>query len=125
MTWILSWMPSIILLCYNNKKKETENKEFKIDYKPDYNTWKKQMEVYKDNKEKAHSFLWERYSLNMQVQIKSSTNYESTIQGNPIELLKVIKEYSLNYQTNKYDMDIVMDAINNFAILQQKKEENL
>ena len=53
----------------------------------------------------------------MQAQIKSHTSYETTIQGNPIELLKVIKKYSLNYQTNKYDMDIVMDTLNDFAML--------
>ena len=41
----------------NADKKDAENEEFKIDYKMDYDAWKKWVEVYRDNKEKMHTFL--------------------------------------------------------------------
>jgi hypothetical protein len=61
----------------------------------------------------------------MQNKIKARTNYESSIQNNPIELLKAIKQHALNYQEYRYEMSIITDALRTMINLKQKENESL
>ena len=54
-------------------------------------------------------------------QIKLYKTFVDNLKREPIKLLKIIKEYSLNYLANKYDIMIILDALQNFVILKQKK----
>ena len=44
------------------------------------------------------------------------------MKGASIQLLKIVKKYSLNYLANKYDMIIILDALRNFINLWQKNK---
>jgi hypothetical protein len=52
----------------------------------------------------------ERCAKGMKNKIKSRTDY-ATIQQDPIEPLKAIKEHTLNYQEQHYKHMIVLDAM--------------
>ena len=61
----------------------------------------------------------------MKQQIESHKTFVDHVKSEPIELLKIIKKYLLNYLANKYDMLIILDALQNFVNLRQKKDESL
>ena len=73
------------------------------------------------SKPKAYAFLWERCTKGMKNKIESHTNY-ATIQQDPIELLKAIKEHALNYQEQCYKHLIILDAT--VALLNTKQQDN-
>ena len=45
------------------------------------------------------------------------TDYEDSLYNNPIELLKAIKQHSLNYQDKLYPMKIIGDAFRAISIV--------
>ena len=53
------------------------------------------------------------------------TNFKTTIEDNPIELLKMIKKNALNYQEYKYLLTIITDLIKNLFNTCQHKGESL
>ena len=55
----------------------------------------------------------------------SRSNFESDIYNNPINLLKSIKEHSLNFQETHYKMLIISDALKSLVSTRQKENENL
>ena len=61
----------------------------------------------------------------MQKNITSGWDYDSLIYNNPITLLQVIKEHSLNYQENRYEMAIILDAFRSTFTSRQKGREIL
>jgi elongation factor P hydroxylase len=71
----------------------------------------KRKQSYEDIKIKAHAIIWERCAKGMQVKIKSRKNSEDNIKNNRIELLKAVRQHSLNYQEHRYEMSIILDAL--------------
>jgi hypothetical protein len=60
----------------------------------------------------------------MKNKIESRTDY-ATIQQDPIELLKAIKEHALNYQEQQYKHMIVLDAMTTLFGTKQQDNESL
>ena len=60
----------------------------------------------------------------MQHKIEARTDY-TTINQNPIELLKAIKQHALNYQENRYPMSIIYDSMKTVFNTKQREDENL
>jgi hypothetical protein len=60
----------------------------------------------------------------MKNKIESRTDY-ATIQQDPIELLKAIKEHALNYQEQRYKHMIVLDAMTTLFGKKQQDNESL
>jgi hypothetical protein len=60
----------------------------------------------------------------MKNKIESHTNY-ATIQQDPIELLKAIKEHALNYQEQRYKHMIVLDAMTTLFSTKHQDNESL
>ena len=56
----------------------------------------------------------------MQRKLEARTDYESTINNDPIELLRAVKEHSLNYQGSRYEMSIITDAFRAFLTVIKK-----
>ena len=48
----------------------------------------------------------------MKNMIKSRSEFNSVIFDNPVELLKAIKQHTLNYQEGQYDMCVVRNSLN-------------
>jgi len=88
--------------------KKTEEKQFEYEFKDDYAEYRKRL--YSDNKVKAYALLWERYSKGMKNKLESRKDFD-TFSKNPSLLLQAIKEHALNYQENKYEMSIILQAL--------------
>ena len=46
----------------------------------------------------------------MQSTLESREDFSSNVKNNPIELLKAIKEHTLNYREHQCEMSIIADA---------------
>lgn len=108
----------------DNVQKEFENKQFEIEFKAEFDIYMKRKQTLDSNKPKAYAFLWERCTKGMKNKIESRTDFD-TIQRNPIELLKAIKEHALNYQEQRYKHLIVLDAITTLLNTKQHDNESL
>ena len=61
----------------------------------------------------------------MQSKIENRSEYESKIKGNPIKMLKAIKQHALSFQETKWSILTVIDAIKAFINMKQKDGEQL
>jgi hypothetical protein len=121
-----TWMPK---LKGSTKKddaaKETENRQFKMEYKAMLSEALHRICIYDDNLVKLYALIWERCNTAMQSRLEQRTDYESTIYNDPIELLQAIKEHALNYQETRYKMSIISDAFRALFGTKQREGENL
>jgi hypothetical protein len=101
-----------------------ENRQFEIEFKADYDKYSNRVQVYENNKVKAYALLWERCAKAMKNKIEARIDYQK-IRNNPIELLKGIKEHSMNYQENRYSMSIILDAFRTLLGTKQRDGESL
>ena len=100
------------------------NRQFEIEFKSDYDTYRKRVQVYENNLTKAYALLWERCAKAMKNKIEARSDYDA-IRNNPIALLKAIKEHALNYQENRFPMSIILDAMRTLMSTKQKDGEIL
>jgi hypothetical protein len=85
----------------------------------------KRKQSYENNKIKAYEIIWERCEKGMQVKIESRNDFEDNIKNNPIELLKALRQHSLNYQEHRHEMSIILDALRTLINLRQREQESL
>jgi hypothetical protein len=90
---------------------DVEDKQFEIEFKAEFNAFIKQKQNYKTNVTKAYAFLWEKCAKAMQSKVESGSKFESNIKGNPIKLLKIIKQYALSYHKHPYKMAITFGSL--------------
>eukprot|EP00978_Attheya_sp_CCMP212_P009950 scaffold23782_cov35-Attheya_sp.AAC.1 len=95
-----------------------------MEFKADYDQWCKRIRMYEDNCTKSCALIWERCAKALQNKIQSRSDF-ATIKNDPIELLKAVKEHSLNYQENRYEMSIIFDSIKAMIDTHQKEHETL
>lgn len=112
-------------------KRESENKQYEIEFKAEFDAFMKRKQSLETNKTKAYAFLWEQCSKAMQNKIEARSNYDKVdtdnimIKGHPIHLLKAIKEHALSYQEHRYEMSILLDSLRGVLNLKQKDGESL
>jgi hypothetical protein len=75
-----------------------EERQYELEFKEEFFIFMKRKQSYENNKIKANAIIWERCAKRMQVKIESRNNFEDNIKNNPIELLKAVRQHSLNYQ---------------------------
>ena len=80
--------------------------------------------VYRQNKSSIAALLLGRCSSSMTSQLHSRTDWEQ-IEKDPVPLLEAIREHSLNYDSTKYRMKIILDALKNMVNLRQNHGEDL
>jgi hypothetical protein len=56
----------------------------------------------------SYVFLRQQCMKSMQTKIESNSDFSTIIKGNTIKLLKVIKQYALNYHENCYEISIII-----------------
>jgi hypothetical protein len=103
--------------------KEYQDKQFEMEFKAKYDVFMKRKQALEFNMSKAYSFLWSQCAKGMQSKIEALSDYNSKIKGNPIELLKTIKQHALNYQEHRYEMSIILDALRTMINTRQKENE--
>ena len=121
-----NWMPKLKSSTSQDENiAKVENRQYKFEYKALLDEAIKRKEKYNQNLYKAYAFLWEKCTRAMQNKITGRNDFEQKIFNNPINLLIVIKEHSLNYQESRFEMGIITDAINSFFSTKQKNNETL
>ena len=105
--------------------RERKNRQFELQQKDELDEAMKRRQTYNDNLYKAYALLWERCAKSMQNKIQARKDYKTSIFNNPINLLKAIKQHSLNYQETRYEMSIIADSIRAVMNLKQKENEYL
>ena len=120
------WIPALQISSSEDKnQKALENRQYEMLYKAELDEYQRRKRAYVNNKTKAYGLLWERCTKGMQNKIEARTDYESKIKKNPVELLRAIKEHSLNFQETRYDMSIIYDSFRTFFGCKQKEGESL
>jgi hypothetical protein len=104
--------------------KEADDRQYEMIFKAEYDAYMKRKQAYENNLTKAYAFLWSQCARGMQNKIEARSDY-TTVKGNPIELLKAIKQHALNYQEHRYEMSIISDAIKTVVNLKQRENESL
>jgi hypothetical protein len=105
--------------------KAIEDEQYKMEFKAEYDGYMRRKQALESNMSKAYAFLWEQCHHAMQQKIDARSDFESKVKGNPIELLKAIKQHALNYQEHRYPMSIIFDAMKNLLTCKQKEGEQL
>ena len=109
----------------NPEIKELETEQLKMEFQADYEHYRLQARSYQNNLIKAYALFWSKCSKGMKNKIKSRSEFKSNIKQNPFELMKVIKEHSMNYHENKYNMSVIFDAQTSLFTIKQKEGESL
>ena len=105
--------------------RDQENRQYEMEYKSDYEEYKRRVNVYDNNLIKAYAILWERSTKGIKQKIEARVEFASTIENDPIELLKAIKVHTQHYQEHRYNMSIVLDSIRGLINTKQKEGELL
>ena len=84
----------VLYYSYNDDKeaKDSENRQFEMEFKAEYDAYMRRKQSLETNMSKAYAFLWEQCSKGMQSKIEARSDFNSEVKGNPIELLKAIKQ---------------------------------
>jgi hypothetical protein len=87
--------------------RDKENKHYEMEFRLDYEEYKRRDSHYNNNLIKAYAMIWERCTKSMKQKIEARKDFQSKVEDNPIELLKAIKEHTQNFQEHCYFMSIV------------------
>ena len=119
-----TWYPNLeINMATDPDKKKTKDIELQMKYKAKIDATMKRETTFESNKTKTYSLLWERCTLLMQGQIEQRKDFEIKLYNNPINLIKTIKEQTLDYQDARYEMEIIDNSLMNFLLTKQKDKE--
>ena len=99
-------------------------KQYEIKYQQDLKIYSEKLETYHNNRERVAGLLWNRCNRAMQSKIENRKDYEK-IKGDPIELLKAIKQHALSFQETKWSIQTIIDALKAFVNIKQKEGEPL
>jgi hypothetical protein len=77
---------------------EYYTKQYDMAFKAEYDAFMKSKKFYAANTAKKYTLLWEQCAKSMQGKIEAKEKFESTIKGNLIEFLKIIKGIGIKCQ---------------------------
>ena len=100
-----------------------EQKQYELKYQQQLSGYTEKIETYNNNRERAYGLLWNRCNKAMQSKLENRSEFESKIKGNPIELLKAIKEHAMSFQETKWHILTIIDAMKAFVNIKQKESE--
>ena len=106
-------------------EEEQEQKQYQLKYQQQLSSYTEKIETYNNNRERAYGLLWNRCNKAMQSKLENRSEFESKIKGNPIELLKAIKEHAMRFQETKWYILTIIDAMKAFINMKQKDDESL
>ena len=120
------WKPTLkVSVKTDEAEKKTEERQHELEYKAELDEAMRRTKKYESNKFKAYAELWERCSKSMKSKIEARVDFENGMYNDPIKLLQAIKEHSLNYEESRYDMRIIIDALDAYLNCKQRDNESL
>ena len=81
-------------------------------------------EKYRANCMKAAGLLFSRCTPGMQHKLQERNDF-SSLQSDPIDLIKAIRDACMNYEEDEYIHKTLFDALKHYATLKQRPEESL
>ena len=101
-----------------------ENKQYEKQFEVDYAEHKKRVDLYESNKTQAEALIWNQCSSTLKSKVMSRKDYYTTVKGDPIKLLKAIKEHAMSYESTQYRMKTICDALKNMLNMKQREDES-
>ena len=74
----------------------------------------KKKNIFEENERKAHADLQEHCAKALKAKLEARSDFENTTHNNPINLLKSIKEHSLSYEEDRYEMATIVDSFKDY-----------
>jgi hypothetical protein len=119
------WSPRVKVAKGSTEEEKKQNLRYaEIIFQSEVDAFVLRKQQYEQNKGKASAFLFSHCDKAMQSKLQARTDYD-TIKHEPRLLLKAIKEHSMSYQENKYEMSTIADSLKTFVNLKQKEDESL
>ena len=119
-----TWTPTLAVSTESDTDAQArENRQFELEHKDEYDECMKRKREYQEIRFKAYTEIWERCNKAMQSSIQARKNHEYDIYNNLIKLLEVVKEYTLTYEENRYEMCIIFNALRAYLNCHQKEKE--
>ena len=103
--------------------KEREDKQFEKQFEIEFQTYNDRKVKYQENRSAAAATLWNQCASSMRSKLQSRTDYDK-IKGDPVELLKAIKQHALSYESNQYQMKTICEATKTFINTRQREDED-
>ena len=69
--------------------------------------------------------MWSQCAKSVQNKIEARSEYQTEIKGNPINLLKAIKQHALNFQDRGYEKASLSEAVKTTLNIKQRENETL
>ena len=91
------YKPQLQVSIKKEEAKSAEDRQFEMEFKAEFDLYTKRKQVYENNLTKAYALLWEQCSKAMQNKVEARKDFTTVIKGDPIELLKAIKQHALNF----------------------------
>jgi len=105
--------------------RKREDRQYELDYTEDKKDYKKKLEQYEADMERAYAKIWDRYtSETMKSRIMNLEDFDTTVRDKPIELLSRIREITLMPKKSRYHYDSLTEAMLSFLQCKQKDKEN-
>ena len=79
--------------------------------KVDYDQYKNQKGIYENNMTRACALFWGNCLQKVKNKNKARSDFKVLIVNNPFELLKAIKEHSMDLQENSYNKSVILDSL--------------
>ena len=109
----------------NANTRRTEQEGFDMEYKSDYEEWKKRMRIFESNKSKAYALIYERCNTTMQHRVEEHPEFENKIRNDPIELLKAIKVLMHDPVRARYPFASLVESLERLINMKQGEQESL
>jgi methionyl-tRNA formyltransferase len=92
------WIPTLRMTTETDPiLRENLLEQYRIMFQSDYNKINQREAVYETNIPKAYELFWGKCSNGMLNKIEARPEFKSSIENNPFNLLKAIKEHSTSY----------------------------
>ena len=120
------WEPTLVVSeDADQDVKAREDKQNELKCKMEHDAYLKRTNTFEENEFKAYADLWEHCAKALKAKIEARTDFQSNIFNNPINLLRSIKEHSLSYEEDRYEMATIADAFKDYFNCKQQQGESL
>ena len=106
------------------KELKRDKEQFAKEWDVEHKTFSRRKDNCRQNQIKAAALLWNQSSLGVRTKLKSCSDWES-VERDPVKTLAAIKQHSMNCKASEFTHKTVLDALKNFVILKQQREESI
>ena len=116
------------LIAYQEAKATHDFEQSTLDmyFKARVNDWEKRANAYARNKTKAFDLLMKEYChKTLKERLEGQSDWETTVQGDPVETLKRIRVLSHSPTRGRYPFAVITESVERFINVQQQQKESV